>query len=430
MDQTGHVRPSLVRAVLVAALWFAGHARSQAQIIDNYFPSGVAGFGDAPGVTVLTRLRPDLDPGGIDLDGFTIRPNLSQGFAFDSNVLGLPQQKGSAFVSTSGGVQATSNWGRDALAAVATFDNSAYIQQSNQSRFNDTLSLGGRYDVGAQDHLDVGLSHLDLHEDRTGLDVIASDKPVAYQVNDFRLSYFYVPSRLSFQPNVDVSTYDYASTTLGGVAVSNRYLDRTQLQYGVISRYELAPLRQVVLDVHGNNLIFSSPQIGQPKRDSSGGSVLFGIDYVASGVWRYRLLGGYQVRQFVSSAYKTHSAPILEADAVWAPTGLTTLEFTASRRIEAATDEEVVGFTYTQAHLRVEHEYLRNVLLVAGAGIERADFLQGGGQQTLLTGQAEVDWFLNRNLKVVGAYNFSDSQSQRQNSYRRHVVELRTQLAF
>ena len=411
--------------------WLAGMAGvGKAQVIDGYFPAGVAGFGDAPGVTVLTRNRPDLSPPGVHVGSFVVRPNVSQGIGFDSNVLGTPQESGAPYLGTRGGVQATSDWGRHAVSAAVTVDNKSYLQQSNQSRLNDTVSLGGRYDVGTLDRLEVGLSHLDLHEDRTGLDVIASDKPVAFQVNDLRVSYLFAPSRLSFQPNVDVSKYDFSSSTSGGIAVSNRYLDRTQVQYGVISRYELAPLRSLVLDIHGTDLSFSSPTIGRPSRDSSGAASLFGIDYVASAVWRYRLLGGYQLRQFASRAYKTHAAPIVEADVVYAPSGLTTLELTATRRIEAASDQGLVGYTYSRLHLQVEHEYLRNVLLVGRAGVERADFLQGGGQQTVLSASAEVDWFLNRNQKVVAAYSFNDSQSDQKNNYRRHIVELRTQFAF
>ena len=61
---------------------------------------------------------------------------------------------------------------------------------------------------------------------------------------------------------------------------------------------------------------------------------------------------------------------------------MTTVTATLTRSMEDAAQETVAGYTYTSARLVVDHEYLRNVLLQASVGVQRADFLQGGGHQT------------------------------------------------
>src|SRR6516225_10257758 len=60
----------------------------QAQLLSDYFPSGIPGYGEAPGVTVASRTRPDFDPPGVRVDSFMLHPQLDEGLGYDSNVFG------------------------------------------------------------------------------------------------------------------------------------------------------------------------------------------------------------------------------------------------------------------------------------------------------------------------------------------------------
>ena len=64
---------------------------------------------------------------------------------------------------------------------------------------------------------------------------------------------------------------------------------------------------------------------------------------------------------------------------------MTTLTAAPTRGIEDAAQEGIVGYTFTGARLVLDHEYRRDLLLQASAGMQRADFLQGGGQSTGIT---------------------------------------------
>ena len=37
----------------------------RAELLSDYFPAGVPGYGTAPGVTVASRARPEFDPPGV-----------------------------------------------------------------------------------------------------------------------------------------------------------------------------------------------------------------------------------------------------------------------------------------------------------------------------------------------------------------------------
>jgi hypothetical protein len=150
--------------------------------------------------------------------------------------------------------------------------------------------------------------------------------------------------------------------------------------------------------------------VGKPTNSSKSFLALGGIDYQASGIWRYRLLVGIETRTFDSSRFSTHTAPIVEGSVIWTPTGLTTVTGLVSRTIEDPASAGTGSYTYTRAGLVVDHEYLRNVLLQGRIGFEAAEYLNGGGTQTNITVGAGVKWLLNRNVRLSLDYLYTSQQ--------------------
>ena len=139
--------------------------------------------------------------------------------------------------------------------------------------------------------------------------------------------------------------------------------------------------------------------------DSTGYQVLVGLDDDADAVWRYRVLLGWEVRTFRASQYRTHQAPIAEAALIWSPSGMTTVTATLARSIEDAAQEGNAGYTYTRAQVMVDHEYQRNVLLNGFIAVQRANFLQGGGQSGGFSLGGGVTWLVNRNVRLSATYD-------------------------
>ena len=413
----GSGRPrAWLQVVLVGSLCAVSFG-TVAQELEGFLPTNLPIVGSASSVTVFDRPRPDFDAPGIEAGTFSIHPVLSEGLGFDSNPLGSGGQAGSAFVSTQANVSVVSDWVRNSLGASVSVDDRRYLQQTQLSHTDDTVSLGGRYDVGTADHLVLAATHSDLHIEPTGLDAISATQAVPYQLNGGSASYLLNFSRLSLEPFTTVNNFTYSSSRTNGVAQNNQYLNNTTVDEGVTARYELSPLRHAVFVVRSSESDFTNPTPGTPRRNSVGVSVLGGLDYVADGVWRYRALAGYQVREYASSTYKSHSAPIVEADVIWSPSQLTTVELTANRRIVDSNDPLVADYTDTMAKLELQHEVRRDVLVSAHASYEQALFESGGGQQTILNAGATATWLLNHNLKANATYNHAQSVSGTRSSY-------------
>ncbi len=394
-------------SLLVAGI-ITGSSTVRAQDLSSYFPQGVPGY-DVPGPKVLARPRPLYDPIGVRAGDFLLYPHFDLGVGYDSNVLGGNPAQGSWLLGTHGSVLANSDWSRNSLGAYVGIDNRRALNLPSQSRTDWTGSFGGTLDVG-RDRLTLAAAHLSLHQDRTSIDALPTDQPVAYQVNDFRTNFVHTFDRLSVTPSLEVFSYRFGSATILGVPTPQSDRDRNVLQSGVAASYEVAPERAVMVVVRGLGSIYTSPQPGAPSRNSDGVVALSGINY-GSANWGLRLLGGWEQRNFQAPQYQSHGAAVAEMDANWSPSGLTTITGTLTRSIEDAAQEGVAGYTYTSARLEIDHEYLRNVLLHGGASVQRADFLQGGGAQTSYSLAAGVTWLMNCRMRISATEAFIDLRS-------------------
>lgn len=374
--------------------------------LDTLFPPGVPGYGTAPGVTVLSRLRPETQPEGVRSGAFILRPAWEQSIGYDDNVLGGPAPLGSWVVGTRPSLLVASDWSRDALGAYVSADDRRDLEAPAQSRTDWTASLGGSIDLG-RDRLTVAAAHIDGYEDRTELDALPTDRPVPFRVDDVRAAYAWSSGRWIVTPNVEASDWNYGATSILGAPASQSYRDRTVLQGGATASYELAPQRTLVVVMRAIGQDYIHPTPGQSTLNSTGYQALAGLDYADDAVWRYRLLLGAEHRDFAAAAYPDRTAAIAEGEVAWMPTGMTTVTAALDRSIEDAAQEGVAGYTYTSAKLTLDHELRRDVLLHASAGAQRADFLQGGTQQTGYSLGVGATWLISRHVQISATYGLT-----------------------
>jgi hypothetical protein len=399
-------RSTLLQGFLVMALVVCLAGRALAELMTALFPDGVPGYDADDGVTVETRLHPDQMPLGVREGSFQFLPRLDESFGYSSNVLPGPNRRGSWQVVTAPTLAIGSDWSRDAFGAEVSARDTRTLSLPSQNRTDVTVSAGGRVDIG-DDKLTIAAAHLEQHEDRGEINTIASDRPIAFQLDDLRASYGITAGPWSITPNARATNWTYSNTTILGVPANQSYRDRVVVQTGVTVRYEFAPLRSVVLVVRGIGQDYTHTPIGQPRLDSTSYQVLAGIDYDDDTVWRWRLLIGGEARRFASPLYRPQNTLIAEAGAAWSPSGLTTVSATISRETENAEQEGVSGLVYSAARLTVDHEYLRDLLFQASVGLQRADFFQGGHQSGITAGLG-VTWVIDRSMRLSFTYDQTD----------------------
>lgn len=430
-------------AALLAGLVLAAPAR--AQLIDLYLPNDLSRRyaiealpeaaplrpEDLP-VAQRLPLRPELQPLGVRLGSFLLRPELAESLGYDSAPLPGTAARGAPLVRTEASAELTSQWSRHALGGRLSLDDRRYIEHDRDfpdpSRTDWSGTLWGTREIG-RDALSLSAAHLSLSETQEAVDAALASAPLRYDVEDLRLSYRAVFGRASLTPEIGFRRYRFERGE-DPIAGDQSFRDRDVWEAGLTGRYGLAPARDLVLVLRGGRSEFRRQEPGLIEQDSSTVALLAGLDDSSGGVFRYRLLAGWQMRDYDAPGVSTRQAPVVEAGLTWLATGLTTVSGTLSRRIEDSSAEGLTGFTLTTGRLRLDHELRRNILLDISLGLERADFSRGGGRTTLASAGAGASWRMNRHAALSLDYRFTDRDATRGTSYSGSTLLLRLALAL
>jgi hypothetical protein len=423
-----------VAAAGAGALLLPVTARAQVPdryMLDQYFAAGIQGYGVQMGTTVLSRARPEYDPLGIRVGDFIIRPELDESFGYNSNVIGQVPAQGSALVQTSANLKFASDWAHNSFGGAFNVTNIQVPSVSSQNTTSWSAVLGGSYEIG-RDVLTLAATHMNAFILPYGIDVVSFNipgvlyfAPIPYSLNDVRVGYTKTLGRVSLTPAFDFTNVTYGSTTYFGLngfvppppvngfvlgaPEDASYLNHNIYAGSLTARYEYAPLRNFIFVLRGSSIQYTNPQTALfgPSRNGSAFDALVGLDYTASGVWRYRLLAGYETRQYQN--FKSHAAPVFEADVIWQPAGVTTVTLKGVRSIEDAVDLNVAGYVFTSGRLQVDHEVRRNIILSGYGSIANAQYLEtGGGAETFYGAGAGLTYLMNRNVHLALTYDWVD----------------------
>ena len=292
------------------------------------------------------------------------------------------------------------------LEVSTNLDNYTYLSAPRENYSNYNVSIGGGYTI-LRHELTVAYSHQRAHELGTDIGSVPSSVPVPYDLDVLRSDYTLESGRFAFTPNADFRRYSFGDAAFAGQRVSQQYRDRTVLSGGVTTRYALSDQRGIVVVTQGSNSHYLAPKAGAPSLNSSSVLLLAGVDYQASGPWRYRLLAGVDSRQFASRQYGTRTAPVFEGSVIYKPTRLTTITGLVRREIEDPQSESSSGYLYTTAGFVIDHEYRRNIFLQATATYQKVDYFQNGGTSDDFTLGASLNWLLNRHVRLSASYDYT-----------------------
>jgi hypothetical protein len=384
--------------LLIPLLLLPAHG-AWAQFLASYLPQGVPGYDTSPGVTVQSRVRPEQDPLGIRIDNGLIKPTFSESVGYDDNVFGGQARRGAWEVVSEPSVLIGTESSQGSIGLSASATDTRYLEQPSQNRTDGGVFLGGTIPFG-QDKLTLGAGYLARHEDRTALDALPSDRPVAFQVADVRASYEASLGFFTLTPSFDLTRWRFADTTILDVPVTQTTRDRTTALAEVTLRYAWMPARTLLLVTRVLDTHYDFPAAGVPSNNSVRWQILAGADYDENAVWRFRALGGVEISQ----AAVSQTDGVMEAEAIWSPSGLTDVTFNATRGIEDAAQTGLSSFTYTSGAVTLNHELARDILLTATARVMEADYAVTGARQTGVAAGAGVTWLIRRGLRLSFTY--------------------------
>lgn len=145
--------------------------------------------------------------------------------------------------------------------------------------------------------------------------------------------------------------------------------------------------------------------------DATGFEALAGLAMETSPLLRWRLLGGYGIRDYDDPTTENAATALFEGQVEWLPTQRMTLYATIGREFTDTTGNGFAGWVETSVKGRMEYEIYNNIVLKAGLGYAQADFAESNRTDNILTGNIGLEYYINKNWLFTFSYEYENRQS-------------------
>jgi hypothetical protein len=389
---------------------------------------------------VAERAREDFDPLGVRLGAFRLDAAAELGLGYDDNVFGTRNNReGDAFTDLGAEAGVRSDWSTHALGLTGRVQQRRYLDNGSLDWTDYALGAFGRYDVTPDTNVQLILNRVQEHLDVSNVDLQQGDvrRPVPYTYNEAQLQGQTRFNRLGVLVLGNWRGYSYDDVDLGqapapGAPRPGDYsrfdFDSAQVALGLA--YELAPGRNVTLITRYQDITYDNS--AERARDSQTWEALAGFTYDFDGIWAFRGALGFRERDYEGPQLPNLSGPAFEAEVTYQPTLLTTFSAGFRRTIEESIRNDAVAYTLTRGQVRVDHEYLRNVILSAELGADRREYEQPDEKALDAYGLLQARWLINRTVSLVGSYQHTrrlDATGGIE-EYDRNLVLMRLRIAL
>lgn len=353
----------------------------------------------------LFRQEP-YDPVGIKIGSFVLFPELDLGTSYYSNVFHAPSAKSDVAFDVVPSARLVSNWSRHALEFSATGILSFYNDYTTEDDRDYQLEARGRLDITSRANIQALISRQQSFEDRSALDASSVGTRAKIIEDRAEAAYNQRFNRLSLQLRGSISDYTYGSTEDLGVTTNNQDRDYTQYEEAARVMWELKPQLSPFFEVAVNHRDYAeAAQSDGINRTSNGERYRFGISFGNDGdIVRGEVSLGYGVQTPSDRRLHPVDGLIIDANATWRITPLTSILFNAMSDVSETTTADVGGAFYRAASIGIRHQ-LRSYLVVSAAfNYSNQDSQDGVISDNEFREILGIEYFADRNTVLYGRY--------------------------
>ncbi len=441
--------------ILAASAAFAQQSYSTMPTPVPAFPgNALQPAGVAPELTTpAERPRPDYDRLGMREGAFLLFPTIDLSETYDSNILASQTGTIDDFYTTlSPALTIQSDWARHALALTANGQFKWYTSHDTENVDNGSILAQGRYDIETGSYIAANAGYALQHEDRSsptgtfGINNLLPKAPIEYSTTTGYLGYVRDEGRIGVHADTTITSYSYPNTTTASGTIIPE-VDRNRMEYVGSLRlsYEIVPTLpyQAFVRVIGNERQYNSVDLAQlaatgvsARRNSHGWEVDAGTAVQITRLVTGEIYAGYLEQDYqASSIFPMSSGPAFGGNLVWNITPLTALKGQFSQSVAETTLVGASSSSETNVQLSVEHEMLRNLLLLGSVAYIRDDYSQAAGTASRLdntyAGSVGARYFLTRTWRLRADVAYSDRSSNVTNGgYNRLIATVGVQAGF
>ncbi|TCM17997.1 hypothetical protein EDF56_105345 [Novosphingobium sp. PhB165] len=393
----------------------------------------------AEGTGVSDRPRPEYAPIGGRIGSFFVYPEFGLAAEATDNVLATPDHRRSDIdAGVSAKVSLQSAFSRHAFDLAAHYDRSFHARETSENASRYGARFDGRYDIAANTWIAATATADREVEPRTSFNSpVGAAEPSRFNGYGFTLTAQRTVGRVTLGAGGAVSARRFADVPMtDGATLSQRYRDNNGVSGNVLIGYEFRPgiraIARAVFDRIDYTLPANDPRQPSPiDRDSHGLRVEGGLRFELTSLLIGEARVGYLRRTYVSSQLRNTSGPSFAADLLWNVTPLTSLRFSADKRVDEAASTTIAGNRVTEFGLGVDHEYRRNLILSAGARHMTIAPLGPSPSNREIQAEAGARLLLSRRVSFRLQYRFADRSSDSpDHTYRENRVSFGTLLTF
>jgi hypothetical protein len=353
----------------------------------------------------------DADPfaaAGIRLGSFVLRPAIDIGIEASDNIhLSQPQQRAVGWL-VAPDIELRSDWDRHEVAFELR-GTATYYDDDSLNEVEGRAALAGRYDISQDTSLDAAVATFRGTESFTDPDLPAgaAERPAFRELEaELGAAHDFGRFGVGVRGRVERTEYDDVALVSGGTAgLDDR--DNTETELRMRGSYRASPAFEPFVEVAAGRVRYDR------ARDSAG--------FARSSAWR-ELVGGIVVdlgpklagEVAVGHRSETFDDPRLEdldgvlasARLLWSPRRLTQVRLELATNASGSTLAGVAGSLTHSALVAVERRMRHDLTLEAGLSFARETFVGLDRTDDTFGGYAELAYDLNRNLALVGRYEY------------------------
>lgn len=381
---------------------------------------------------VADRDRKEFQPPGVRAGDFLFLPSIGTTLVFDDNVLLTNQRRQSDFrAEITPNLRVVSQLPRHAFDLSLGGRIVEYSEHDELDRVNAHIKAGAAFHFDHATTLSMSvLSRLDHTDQLDPLSPNFSRQLVPFQENRASVGLTRDAGRLYGTISATFQSLDYQDAkSETGERINQDSADMRTMSAEARVGYRFSPGYELTAKVRGlRQLNHGSATI---DRDAYGFDALVGIEGEANPLLRWRLLGGYGVRDFDQANLDSIRSMIAEAEIQWLPTQRITFYATGRRLISSSTDIEATGIVETSLRLRMDYEIWHSVVLKLTGDFKEHDYVGSDRRDHIWAARAGIDWYLNKNwlLNITYEHMVRDSNTP-ENDLTRNVVMIGAKLKF
>lgn len=384
---------ALFAASLIALL--PSHAAAQ----------GVTGAEGTPNpdnsISVRERPRPELDPQGVRLGGFTLFGTLGFDVTSTDNLFASPAPEQDDLIYTgSADVNLISNWSRHRInlsAGGASLMHDDFDSEDVETYYG---SFYGRIDATNNTSFVATARASHDYVPRTDPDLSVVGSPVEYDTAEATLGVTHRFGRFTARADVAQEERQY-----DGV---ESYRDYDVSSARLRADVELSPRIGVLIEGRFDERDYDDPAT---PLDSEGVTALVGATFRGD-LMHGEVSVGHFERDYDNAAIGSVDGLAVAGELEWYVTQLTTLTFNARR---GSSDNASVGaldsYVTTEFGAQVDHELQRNLIVTAGVRSGEREYESTNRNDEYLNYEVGADYWLNRRVALQLRYEHSDVDS-------------------